>query len=273
MGLSAFGALICIGLAYLALSPNFTRRNRTLAARLIPRLRMLNGLALALLLMGMGFFLAGVPLEGEAEEEIMASAESTAVAMLENENELDMVTSSEPVTDTVGTDEDSLNAPTVAPQPTSSTPVSGAFVRPPSSDEADLTNTVPVTGTASASENPPDVPTSTPSPTPTPSNTPTPTPSPTVTPTPTFTPTPIAGDTAVIALGGGTVWLRQSPTDNAAQVVLIDDGTMVLPTGRRANVAGASWTEVQTGDGRTGWLRTQFLNGVGSSTATPIPTP
>lgn len=274
MGLSAFGALICIGLAYLALSPNFTRRNRTLAARLIPRLRMLNGLALALLLMGMGFFLAGVPLEEMNEDEMMAMAESTAVAMLENENELGLMTNSETLTDTVGMDEEEPDAPTVVPQPTSSTPESGAFARPPSSDEADLTDTSPVTGTTgtvNASANPPDVPTSTPSPTPTPSNTPTPTPSPTITPTPTFTPTPIAGNTAVITLGGGTVWLRQSPTDNAAQVILIDDGAIVLPTGRRANVAGTSWTEVQTSQGRTGWLRTQFLNGVGFSTPTPTP--
>lgn len=277
MGLSAFGALVCIALAYLALSPNFTQRNRALAAQLVARLRLLTGVALALLLMGLGFFLAGVPLDGTA------SATPTAVAGTDSlaNNDAETPSNTAVLTATVTIDNaasaaDNTTLATVAPQPTSSTPESGAFARP-DEDEGEGEgnnddNSVPATPTQPNATAVP-LPTSTPSPTPTPSNTPTATPTPTITPTPTFTPTPYSGPTAEITLGGGTIWLRQSPADNAAQVVLVNDNTAVIPTGRRANLAGIAWTEVQTGDGITGWVRTEFLRGTGFPTPTPSPTP
>ncbi|KAA3655882.1 MAG: hypothetical protein DWQ04_32675, partial [Chloroflexi bacterium] len=68
MGVTGFGALIAITLAYVAQLPRFLTRIGLAGARLDLRIRELTGLALAMVLLAFGFFLAGVPLgivEGE----------------------------------------------------------------------------------------------------------------------------------------------------------------------------------------------------------------
>jgi hypothetical protein len=252
MGLTLLGAIFCLTLSYLALSPNFARNNRALAVRLAPRLRSLIGTALALLLMGFGFFLAGVPLGNDSDGTgSMAETGTQEVAGMGTVSVEDTAVSTTP--SITPTNDITPTLSNITPVPTSSTPASGAFVRPNSSEQATAEASTPTAVAAAATNQ------ATPTPTRTPTFTPTPSPTPTVTPTPTFTPTPFDGATAQINLGGGTVWLRQSPADNAAQVELLNDGTAVRPTGRRANVAGFPWTEVQTGSGRIGWLRTNYL--------------
>jgi hypothetical protein len=256
MGLTLVGAIFCLALSYLALSPNFARNNRALAVRLGPRLRSLIGTALALLLMGFGFFLAGVPLVSDSDGTGSTAETGTQEVAGMGTVSADTAVSTSNITNTFNLTATNNLTPTlsnITPVPTSSTPASGAFVRPNSSEQATAEASTPTAVAAAATNQ------ATPTPTRTPTFTPTPSPTPTVTPTPTFTPTPFDGATAQINLGGGTVWLRQSPADNAAQVELLNDGTAVRPTGRRANVAGFPWTEVQTGSGRIGWLRTNYL--------------
>lgn len=62
MGVSAFGALVAIALAFLAQSPRLLTRLRLNGQRLDLRAKSFTGYGLALLLLAMGFFVAGVPL-------------------------------------------------------------------------------------------------------------------------------------------------------------------------------------------------------------------
>ncbi len=98
--------------------------------------------------------------------------------------------------------------------------------------------------------------TETPTPTSTPTQTPTSTP--TVTPTPTLTPTPIEGETAVVDLGGGTIWLRSTP--DGQNMLIINSGDLVILRESYANRAGRMWREVSTLTGDTGWLPVEFLD-------------
>jgi hypothetical protein len=66
MGVSAFAALLAIALAFLALSPRMLTRLNMANRRLDMRARTFTGYGLALLLLAMGFFVAGVPLGEEA---------------------------------------------------------------------------------------------------------------------------------------------------------------------------------------------------------------
>jgi len=62
MGLSAVAALLAIALSFLAQSPRMLARLHLTGSRLDLRARTLTGYGLALLLLAMGFFAAGVPL-------------------------------------------------------------------------------------------------------------------------------------------------------------------------------------------------------------------
>jgi len=62
MGVTALGALIMVALAYAAQSPRFLLRVGLAGHRLDLRVKTFTGLALAFLLLMVGFFLAGVPL-------------------------------------------------------------------------------------------------------------------------------------------------------------------------------------------------------------------
>ncbi len=70
MGLAAFGALIAITFAFLAQSPRMLTRLNLSGQRLDLRAKTFTGFGLALLLLAMGFFLAGVPLEPGAAETV-----------------------------------------------------------------------------------------------------------------------------------------------------------------------------------------------------------
>jgi hypothetical protein len=260
MGLSSLAALIAVGLAFAAQSPKFLAKTRLAGYRLDLRARAFTGYGFALMLLALGFFLAGVPI-GE-----LGGGETTAVTQADQTpqaNEVGIVG---------GASEDVLAGENVAPRPTSLTPVSGAFGGPPpgigsgsSEEEAgtaeatdssgeistptpDAATTAPTAATPTAVPN---------TPTPTSSPTQTPTPTPTVTPTPTLTPTPIEGPTAVIDVGGGTVWLRSSP-DGQNMLILNHGDTVILLSGH-ANRAGILWREVSTVQGDVGWIRAQFL--------------
>jgi hypothetical protein len=76
MGLAGFGALIAIAMALLAQSPRLLARLNLTNQRLDRRVKAFTGYGLALLLLAMGFFLAGVPL-GEGGGAVVAEAGSS----------------------------------------------------------------------------------------------------------------------------------------------------------------------------------------------------
>jgi hypothetical protein len=256
MGLSSLAALIAVGLAFAAQSPKFLAKTRLAGYRLDLRARAFTGYGFALMLLALGFFLAGVPI-GE-----LGGGETTAVTQADQTpqaNEVGIVG---------GASEDVLAGENVAPRPTSLTPVSGAFGGPPpgiggrqqrgrsghggsNRQQRRDFDAHPRCGDNCANGGVPNTPTPTSSPTQTP------TPTPTVTPTPTLTPTPIEGPTAVIDVGGGTVWLRSSP-DGQNMLILNHGDTVILLSGH-ANRAGILWREVSTVQGDVGWIRAQFL--------------
>ena len=77
MGLSAFAALLAITLAFVALSPRMLARLNMANRRLDVRARTFTGYGLALLLLAMGFFVAGVPLGQEAAPLAQATPAAT----------------------------------------------------------------------------------------------------------------------------------------------------------------------------------------------------
>lgn len=252
MGLSSLGALLFVGLALIAQSPKFLARTRLAGYRLDLRARMFTGYGFALMLLAFGFFLAGVPLGPNA------TAVSTPLAQVSptpEENGLEVIGGA---VETPGT--------VTATRPTSLTPASGAFGGPPPgantsnnpTTAADVITgtleTTPGTAVPGPAASPTTVPDTS---TPTPSPTSTPTATPTQTPTPTLTPTPIEGETAVIDLGGGTVWLRRSP--DGQNLTILNDGDTVILLAGHANRGGILWQEVSTVLGEVGWIQADFL--------------
>ena len=79
MGMTAFGALVMLIIAYIAQSPKLLRRLGLSGSRLDLRARTFTGYALALLLLAFGFFVAGVPLEGETPTVEVAAAATLIV--------------------------------------------------------------------------------------------------------------------------------------------------------------------------------------------------
>lgn len=247
MALSALGALIFTGLALAAQSPKFLVRTGLAGARLDLRARMFTGYGFACMLLGLGFFLAGVPLDGTrltGEETAVLSptppVDQTTIAVVGGA----VITPSPTVQD-------------FRPNNNSLTPASGAFVGLPPEDEtpaAEGTTEGVEEGAATAAATPTPI---TETPTFTPSPTQTPTSTPTVTPTPTLTPTPIEGETAVVDVGGGTVWLRSTP--DGQNILIINHGDVVILRASHANRAGRLWREISTVNGDVGWLPAEFL--------------
>ncbi len=255
MGLSIFGALLALGYALYMLSPS-----RQLSYQIEPylrdsRLRMATTVAFALLLLTVGFYVAGVPI-GEQPIEAAVPVQDAAVSEVLTVADLEAANSAET----------SQAAPSA----------SGAFAAPLPQDDAAVESAVVDEGGDSA-ETPADSqadaePTSTPepdataTPVPTPTNTPlptatptqTPTPLPTATPTPTLTPTPIVGDTAQVATGGSTLWVKRSP--GGQNLVILRDGETVILQPGNANQAGLLWKEVMTVQGVSGWVQSEFLD-------------
>lgn len=257
MALSALSALLFTGLALAGQSPKFLARTGLQGARLDSRVRMFTGYGFACILLGFGFFLAGVPLDGMQ----MAEGETAVVQTTPPPNETEIAVVGGAVTSPT---------PTVVnvqpPKDADGTPNSGAFVPLPREDETpDGENGEEAIDdeTAASTELSTSVATNTPTPiteTPTPTSTATQTPTatPTVTPTPTLTPTPIESETAVVDLGGGTIWLRSTP--DGQNILIINNGDVVILRGSYANRAGRLWREVSTVMGDTGWLPAEFLN-------------
>ncbi len=251
MALSAVGALIALALALFIQSPTLARR-----AGLPFSVRSLTGYAFALVLLLIGFFVAGVPLGTQAGETLTTNITPTATSPFDN-----VVILPSPTREGV---------PIVTSTAPPLTPVTGAFGGPPPTQPTTtvtITLTIPtVSGDASlgaegtATPRPTLAPTatSTHTPTPTPSQTPTATPSPTLTPTPTWTPTPITGPTAQINSAGSALFLRRYPGGNQS-VAMVNDGDTVLVLPGRANQGGILWQEISTLVGVEGWVQYEFL--------------
>ena len=251
MGLSLIGALLILSLALFIQSPVFARRGN-----LFFSLRSLTGYAFALILLTIGFFVAGVPIGTGVVTPAAANLAPTPTSQFDN-----VVILPSPTREFAPED---VTSPPL-------TPITGAFGGPPptaTEPGLPLTTTVTVASNAAATATTPTVtaiaptraPSATPThtPSPTPSRTPTPTPSPTLTPTPTWTPTPITGPTAEVNTDGSNLFVRRYPggTQNLA---ILNDGDTVLLLPGRANQGGILWQEIRTLDGIEGWVQYQFL--------------
>jgi hypothetical protein len=255
MAISALGALLALILALLAQSPNMLKRIGLSGVRLDLRVRAFTGYALALLLLAIGFFLAGVPLGPRPD---LSSVTVPTPAIAEGQP-----------SDSMGSDADiedseiSVPVPEVSP-PT--TPETGSFGGPPT---VITTSPVNITDTTLESEAPDTEsleqaatavsvqPTPTASPSPTASATSTETPTSTATQTPTSTPTAIVGKTAVISIGGGNTWLLRSPGGQNLELIGNGDTVILLPG--HGNEAGILWQEISTVRGVTGWIQEELL--------------
>lgn len=277
MGISALAGLILLILAYLAQSPRLLKRLGLVGYRLDLRARMFTGYALASVLLGMGFFLAGVPLGDAAptpEPTAVAEVTATPTVAIVDVSGLDSDTSGAMAA--VGdADANATAMPISTPEPVTSEPESGAFGEQPTptidstetpdaelpqpdatADATDVEATPSATDAATAVVD--DNPLATPTPTATPSPSPTPSPVPTATPTPTVVPTPIVGETAVVGTGTSTVWIKRTPGGQNLVLVKGDDIVILLPG--HANMGGQLWREVSTVDGTTGWVEESFLS-------------
>jgi hypothetical protein len=260
MGLSLLGALIALIFALLGQSPNFTTRLGMAGARLDLRVRAFTTYALALLLLAMGFFLAGVPIDSETED----IPESTLAMQTEDSSDLDI-----PPSDNESGVESTLVAQE-SEQTAIGTPETGSFSGPPASNgdvspeetrEA-IRTTQAADVQASEGTSPPDQDepvdggfTDEPERTATPTALATSTP--TETPPPTITPTPITGETAFVESGGSTVWVSRSP--GGQNLTLVRDGDIVLLLSGHANQGGVLWREIRTVNGIEGWIQELFL--------------
>ncbi len=250
MGLSVLGAIFFTLLAYIAQSPRTLMQLGLTGHHLELRVKAFTGYALACLLLLLGFFLAGVPLEPLGGETAVATPTIIAAASQSPGGTIVPIT----------IEADNTRAPTRQIAGTR-TPSSGAFGGPPPGLQTEETpEDTEETAVIEPTEPAPATPTPDNDFTPTPvTSTPTPTitPSPTATPTPTITPTPIDGDTAVIDIGAGTIWVYRSP--GGQQLVVLENGATVILENGRANRDGLIWQKISTVKGVIGWVEEQFL--------------
>lgn len=247
MGITFSLALLLVIFAYLAQAPGTAAKLGLANARLDLRLKSLTGYALALMLLSLGFFLAGVPLDSSVTETAVTPATTIATPAADiSQNDTTLPTALITPTQTI--------SETIATLDIEQTPSSGSFGGPPPGQEENEAETSPETGPATPEATP--LPTDSPTPV---TFTPTATAmaTPTASATPTITPTPIEGPTAVLNLGGGVVWLYRSP--GAQTLIVLHDEEVVLLRNGYANRAGIIWREVSTGDGTTGWVEESFL--------------
>jgi hypothetical protein len=254
MGLSALGTLLFLVLALIAQSPGFMKRTGLIGARLDLRVRSFTGFALAMLLLAIGFFLAGVPLESVPQTTAAGPVVPAATDPIPTSIP-DVIEDSSPPTEQATTQATPATGAFGGPPP-SATPTAEQTAAPEATNEEVVEETLAIESTTTAPPGP--------SPTPTvtaadPTNTPTvtPTPAPTETPLPTLTPTPIAGETAIVDAGGSTVWLHRSP--GGQNIVTVGSGERVIVLGGHANQGGILWREVSTLNGTIGWIEEEFL--------------
>jgi cytoskeletal protein RodZ len=269
MGVTAVLALLMTVLAYLAQSPRALLRLGLAGQRLDLRVRLFTGYALASLILLLGFFLAGVPIDdGSSPTAVITPSSETASnePISEQSGAMgELPTTAVPTNSTLA-ETNSNN------ESTTETPSSGAFGGPPpgSVDESATETPIPSATPEQAGPSPTPggnnaetaVPTSlanadsgTTAATPRPIETATPLP--TATPTPTITPTPIEGITGTINTNGSTLWVRRSP--GGQQLVIVQDNEIVLIENGRANQGGILWREIRTVNGIVGWVQVEFL--------------
>lgn len=253
MGLSLIGALFAMAFALLGQSPGLTQRLGLGGARLDLRVRSFTTYAFALLLLTIGFFLAGIPVDtqsGDPDETVAALESSTTAPMSTSEGVENIL--------------DSGNSTPVISPTEASSPESGSFSGPPpsipniGSDAEGAISTAEVDGSAPTDETsaPPRESTDAPQASSTPTTMASPTP--TETPSPTITPTPITGEIAILSSGGSTVWITRSP--GGQNLTLVKDGDTVLILSGHANQAGLLWREVRTVNGILGWIQEIYLD-------------
>lgn len=257
MGLSIFAALLVLAYSLWVQSPS-----RQVGYQVEPylrdsRVRMATTVAFALLLLTVGFYVAGVPLGNgatQAQVPVETSAETVPAAL----TVADLSATNEAEAEDAVENDNTASGAFAAPLPQSESDEQGGAseiaaaaidAAAPADDES------PVDPAEDATETPIPTPSSTPTVTPTP--TPTPTPLPTATPTPTLTPTPIFGDTAQVATGGSTLWVKRTP--GGQNLVILRDGDTVILLPGSANQAGLLWQEVRTVEGVGGWVQSEFL--------------
>lgn len=254
MGLSALGALVAIALAYLAQSPRLLTRLSLGSERLDLRAKSFTGYGLALLLLAMGFFMAGVPLgRGGAVND---AAESTLAA-----DDVAGLTEDGDTTDTGDAGEAGSNGPSgqsgaMVGLPTSSSGGSSGAMGSPAATQPAVGAGEVITGTAEIAPPPGTGQAATAVGTPRPTETPTATPTPTPSPTPTAT--PILVPTARINDSTSTLPVRQLPGGPA--LVILVRGDTVIPLTGNAFYQGEVWQEIQTVTGIVGWVQDRFLD-------------
>ncbi|MEM8858586.1 MAG: hypothetical protein AAGD96_09705 [Chloroflexota bacterium] len=282
IGMGVCGGLSVLfnALAYLAQSPDMQTRLRVAGLPFVQNGRRYSGLGLALVLVGMGFFMAGVPLESSgsgAEADELASdavVEDTSAADLPEVSEVDEVASivegapesSEAQSGSFGSAEEdaaSIEDDSEPAEEPSDGSESGSFSQPADVSEPEEDNSVVVSEAATEEPTETVAPTQAPSETPTaePTNTPvptaTPSPTPTNTPTPTITPTTIAVDTVEVAFDGSVLWVYRVP--NNQRLALVNNGDQLIMLPGRAIVQGTTWQEVSLLDGSPGWIQLRYL--------------
>ena len=257
MGLSAFAALLAIALAFVALSPRMLTRLNMTNRRLDMRARTFTGYGLALLLLAMGFFVAGVPLG----EEAAPLAEATPAATGD-----EAIAATTPITATLAAGSQSG---AMVGLPTSSAEDSNSSGLP----TVDLSAVAPISGTVEL-ELPPGAATGEPgaaeataapqatteAATAEPTATVAPTATPTHTPAPTPTPTPILVPTARVGDDTSTLPVRRQPGLDEPVLAVLVRGEIVLPLSGHAFHTGEVWREISTVNGIIGWVPERFLS-------------
>lgn len=249
MGLSAVGALIAIALAFLAQSPRLLTRLNMAGQRLDMRARTLTGYGLALLLLAMGFFAAGVPLgvppaavavatddtpAGVATLDAAATITATVPVGGQSGAMVGLPTSSAEENATAGLPTVDLSAVAVVTATVELTP-GAATAAPTAVAGSGGTPTAEATATLF------------------------PTATPTLTPAPTLTPTPILVPTARIGDETSTLPVRRQPGNDEPVLAVVVRGDIVLPMSSHAFHTGEVWREISTVAGIIGWVPERFL--------------
>ncbi len=250
MGMSLAAALLVTGLSLYWQSSRYKRRSYIEPYRLEARLRAFTTYTLATLLLFVGFFLAGVPLNNPVGEGAVAELSQTEPVVT---SEGDSAEFSSPPPNTPVTGAFSGPPPTRTPMP-----ISVATTAPETSGSVTEISAETVTPPAPVTPSPLPIPSSTPTATPQPTATITPTPTATPSPTPTFTPTPIVEPTAKVNTGGGTLRVRRTPGGD--NITLINHNDIIILAPGHANQAGVQWQEIMTVDGIIGWVQRDFLD-------------
>lgn len=292
MGISAGLAVLFSALAFLAQSPSLLTRFRLAGSDFSQNSRRLTGLGLACTLLGMGFFMAGVPIGEQAiaqqvDQSTAAVQPETSAAADSSESDVSAIAQiaddaeTAPQTESASggfgapaqTTEDE-GASDASGQEVTPTAASGAFSAPAQSDEENASDEAgepaesasdsdevavadgeSATATAEPTQaivEPTASPTNTPAPTATPS------PIPTATPTPTITPTAVNVDTISVTFDGSVTWVYRVPGNNRLE--LVNNGDALLLESGRAMVQGVTWQEIRLLDGRSGWIQLSLLD-------------